>query len=100
MNVFIQITIDYICTITWYLVFKYIVKCLKIVRSCLRQNIKSQKKGKQKNECTHPLLRNKVQAAPLGIRAQCQKKNIQSGAVQTGLGKLLHFKRPRIQASL
>ena len=83
-----------------YLVFKYIVKILQIVRSCLRQNIKSQKKGKQKNECTHPLLRNKVQAAPLGIRAQCQKKNIQSVAVQSSPDKLLNFKRPNIQASL
>ena len=31
-----------------YLVFKYIVKCLQIVRSCLRQNIKSQKKGNRR----------------------------------------------------
>ena len=37
-------------------IINYIMKCLQIVHICLRQNIKSQKKDKQKNECTHPLL--------------------------------------------
>ena len=57
-------------------VIKYIAKCLQIVRCCLRQNIKSQKKGKQKNERTHPLLCTLLSSrcAPLHKGAMPEKK--------------------------
>ena len=55
LNVFTQIPIDYICM--YMVVIKYIAKCLQIVRSCLHQNINSQKKGKQKNEHTFYIIK-------------------------------------------
>ena len=82
----------------YMVVIKYIAKCLQIVRSCLHQNINSQKKGKQKNEHTFYII--KFTLRPFALRAPCQKKNIQSVTVQNGPDKLLHFKRPHIQVSL